>query len=197
MVGTWELGSKICLIVVVLTCTVKTLRFMRVFGPFSYIVKMISSVVGYLKVFILFFVILIIFFSLLFDIISPNNAEEYRHIGRFFGNVLTTLRISLGDFDFSVLEDHGPNLTTLNTKQHVIFWLCWVMICVFSSLIFLNFIIAEVCDVYVMVKQDILPYNYKEKAGMINEAQLFHSKKTKREDYNKYPKYIVIREKEE
>ena len=140
---------------------------------------MISSVVGYLKVFILFFIILIIFFSLLFDIISPNPAPEYSVIGSFFGNMMTTLRIALGDFDFAVLEDQGPTLATLDAEAHVIFWVCWVMICVFSSLIFLNFIIAEVCNCYAEIKADILPYNYKEKAGLINEAQLFHSQKSR------------------
>ena len=46
----------------------------------------------------LFFMILIIMFSMIFDVISKNEAPEYRHVGYYAGNVFTTLRLSLGDF---------------------------------------------------------------------------------------------------
>jgi len=42
-------------------------------------------------------------FSCIFDVIAKNEAEEYKHLGPFMGNVMTTLRLSLGDFDFNVL----------------------------------------------------------------------------------------------
>lgn len=60
-----------------------------------------------LKVFMIFFILIIIMFSLIFDIIAPTPAEEYAHVGRFCGNVLTTLRLSLGDFDFTILRVIG------------------------------------------------------------------------------------------
>ena len=145
--GTWELWSKITMIFVILICLMKTFFFMRIVMSFSYIVTMILNVVYDLQVFLLFFTVLIIMFSAVFDVIAKNEAKEYRHLGPFMGNVMTTLRLSLGDFDFSVLQEDA-----LNEKQHWLFWIIWILMVIFSALIFLNFIIAEVSNSYQSVK---------------------------------------------
>ena len=74
------------------------------------------------------------------------------------GNILTTLRLSLGDFSFDVLtepskvkNDSGEmirNPNALLDRQHIIFWIVWVLMVVFTALVFLNFIIAEVSNSY-------------------------------------------------
>jgi len=127
-------------------------------------------------------------------VISPNDLPEYRYVGRYIGNILTTLRLALGDFSFEVLDDFGPGQTSLNPTQHCIYWLFWIIVNVFSSLIFLNFIIAEVCNCYTIIKQDIDALNYLERAQMIEEAHLFQSDKAKDNDHVKFPKYIIVRE---
>lgn len=144
--GTWNIWSKIVMIICISTCLLKTFFFMRIFTSFSYIVTMITNVVIDLKIFLIFFAILIIMFSMIFDVITRNEAPEYAKIGFFWGNVFTTLRLALGDFDFGMIEDK-----TL-TKQHVLFWVTWLIMVIFSSLIFLNFIIAEVSSSYNNVK---------------------------------------------
>jgi hypothetical protein len=83
----------------------KTFFFMRIFMAYSYIVTMIVNVVADLKVFLLFFTILIIMFSAIFDVIAKSNADEYSKVGPFLANFFLTLRLSLGDFDFGVLTD--------------------------------------------------------------------------------------------
>jgi len=103
--GTWSLSAKLSMIAVILVCMLKTFFFMRIVMSFSYIVTMIIGVVGDLKVFLLFFIILIVMCSMIFDVIAINNAEEYQFIGPFMGNIMSTLRLSLGDFDFGVLTD--------------------------------------------------------------------------------------------
>jgi hypothetical protein len=148
--GTWELWSKITMILVILICLLKTFFFMRIKMSFSYIVTMIINVVYDLQVFLLFFFILILMFSAIFDVISKNEAPEYKHLGPFFGNFMTTLRLSLGDFDFNVLIGDK-----LSAKQHWLFWIIWVLMVLFSALIFLNFIIAEVSNSYQTVKENI------------------------------------------
>ena len=50
---------------------------MRIVQQFSYIVTMIMSVVKDLQVFMLFFTILILMFSMVFDVIAKNDAAEY------------------------------------------------------------------------------------------------------------------------
>lgn len=75
--GTWYIWSKISMIVIVLVVLMKTFFFMRIRMSFSYIVTMIINVVYDLKVFMLFFTILIIMFSAIFDIICRNESEFY------------------------------------------------------------------------------------------------------------------------
>mmetsp|Transcript_18087 Transcript_18087/g.30875 ORF Transcript_18087/g.30875 Transcript_18087/m.30875 type:complete len:193 (+) Transcript_18087:3627-4205(+) len=192
------------MILVVFVCLIKTFFFMRIVMSFSYIVTMIQNVVIDLKVFLLFFSILILKFSMIFDVISPNDAPEYRFVGKYVGNVLTTLRLSLGDFDFSVLEDSGIQMEgdkvvsiPLNSKQHILFWITWVLMVIFSALIFLNFIIAEVSNSYEKVKVNIDALIYKERAGLINEAEDILSENVRKNNKVKFPKYIVIRELED
>jgi hypothetical protein len=65
---------------------------------------------------------------------------------------------------------------------------------IFSSLIFLNFIIAEVSNSYANVKENIDAMIYKERAQLINEAEDILSEKTKMTNKFKFPKYVVTRQ---
>lgn len=69
---------------------------------------MVNEVVFDLRIFMVFFSILILFFSIIFDVIGRNKSAEYEKVGFFSGSLLMTLRLSLGDFDFSLIE--GENL---------------------------------------------------------------------------------------
>lgn len=57
------------------------------------------------------------------------------------------------------------------------FWVIWVMMVVFSSLIFLNFIIAEVGNSYQKCRANIEPTVFQERAILIAEAEDLYSKK--------------------
>ena len=80
---------------------------------------MLTNVIYDLRIFLLFYTILIVLFSLLIGILGVGNkkvpgefqdnyenedsdypGEEYKYTGLFVGNLLSTLRMSLGDFDF-------------------------------------------------------------------------------------------------
>lgn len=123
--GTWELSSKIVIMGVILICLLKTFFFMRIVKKFSYIVTMINLVFRDLLVFLLFYAIQILMFSLLFDVISkPVNVKdeddlsvsEYRHIPPFMGNLLTTMRLSLGDFAFELLQEPDDKIDGVDDK---------------------------------------------------------------------------------
>lgn len=77
------------------------------------------------------------------------------------------------------------------------FWVVWVIMVIFSALIFLNFIIAEVSASYDTVKSNIDALIYKERAILINEAEDIMSNNTRKNNKLKFPKYIVIRDMEE
>ena len=113
----YALICKLTMFVVVFLGMVKTFFYLRIFDDLSPIVTMIARVVRDLGVFMLFFVILIIMFSVLLDILGLSNrtvdgyfrdafekeitgypGEEYKYIGLFWGNILLVFRAAMGDF---------------------------------------------------------------------------------------------------
>jgi len=182
------------MIITVLTSLMKTFFYMRVLESFSYIVTMVQNVVKDLRVFLAFFGILVFMFSLIFDVIAKNDAAEYHNVPPFFGNVLTTLRLALGDFDFGVLDNPDR---PLNSKQHILFWLVWCLMVCLSSLIFLNFIIAEVSNSYGKVRVRVDEEVQKERASLITDVEAVLSPAYKKSHPKLYPRYVVIREPEE
>lgn len=128
---------------------------------------------------------------MIFSVMTNCNGSAYRKIGPFWGNMMTTLRLSLGDFDFSVLDDDS-----MGVPQHALFWITWVVMVNFSLLIFLNFIIAEVSNSYTKVRERIDAQIYKERAKLISEAEDVIGESAKA-DLIKFPKYIIARELEE
>ena len=70
----------------------------------------------------------------------------------------------------------------------------WILMVFFSCLIFLNFIIAEVSNSYVVVKEDIDALVQKERANLILEAEDVLTDSIKLYNKIKFPKYVVVRE---
>ena len=64
---------------------------------------------------------------------------------------------------------------------------------IFCALVFLNFIIAEVNNSYQKVKDNINALIYKERAGLISEAEDVMPSSMK-QDLRRFPNYIVSRE---
>ena len=74
------------------------------------------------------------------------------------------------------------------------YWSLWVICVTIASLVFLNFIIAEVSNSYAMVKENIDALIYKERAGLIDEAEDLLPEYIKARDKEKFPLYIVNRQ---
>ena len=68
--------SELMMILVTLIMLFKTFFFLRIFIKLSNLVAMFSQVVNDLKVFILFYAILVWMFSLIFNILQMGNYEE-------------------------------------------------------------------------------------------------------------------------
>lgn len=104
--GTSRFFCKLIFVIVIILSLMKTFYFMKIFMGFSYVVTMIYRVVFDLKSFLLFYFILMIFLSIILDVILMNNPDvNYQSVGPFTGNILALMRISLGDFDFTELKD--------------------------------------------------------------------------------------------
>ena len=161
--------------------------------------------------FLLFFSILIVLFAMVFAVIGIGNTnvrgdlqdfaaaidegledepenfpfEEYEFIGLLAGNIFTTLRIALGDFDFDPQQ-----YTTL--QENYLYWIIWLIVVTMTCIIFLNFIIAEASNSYAVVKESLTALTMKERASLIQEAEGQIPMVYK--DDSLFPKYIIVRE---
>lgn len=160
-----DIPSQLVMIFCILTCLIKMFFFMRIYNSLTYIVTMIMQVVNDLIPFFVYYLSFCFIGALVFDLIAGNPSPEYHKIGPFTANILFTMRISLGDFDFSILNQ------TSNEWQENLFWVTWFTYVILGLLIFLNFIIAEVSNSYETVRQDINTLVMKERAGLIAEAE--------------------------
>ena len=97
---------------------------------------------------------------------------------------MSSLRLSLGDFDFDAANFLTP-------AENYLYWAIWLMIVLLTCIVFLNFIIAEASASYETVKSRLNAMIYKEKTSLVAEAELMYFKSWKNE--NNFPKYIVIR----
>ena len=185
--GTWSVYSKAVLITCVIITMFESFEYLRVVESFSYIVTMIRAVLYDLRVFCLFFAIVILSFSGVLDVFGRNGSEEYQDVGPVMANIFATLRLSLGDFDFTLIEEQEL------FAMQLLFWFVWIGMVFFSSLVFLNFIIAEVGNSYQICKENINKIIFKERASLIAEAEDLHSKDQKENDFVRFPPFIVSR----
>lgn len=198
------------MIMTVIMSLIKTFFFLRIFDQFSTVVTMLTTVIFDLKIFLFFFIILNIMFSLMIGIIGlanvavkgkfrdkylgyddfpPPPCYEYKYLGLLVGNFLTTLRIAFGDYDQISASYY------LYKSDNIMFWFCWLLIVAVTAIVFLNFIIAEASASYEKINEKKDTYINFSKSDMIREAQemTFSCFQTEK----KFPKYIIIRNSED
>lgn len=91
--------------------------------------------------------------------LEPTRTDSYKiamienyYIGGFAGNFLATMRLSVGDY---TLIGGAPYLETV---ESTCFWVMF-LICVFvTTIIFLNFIVAEASNSYNGVSEKVDEY---------------------------------------
>jgi hypothetical protein len=124
-------------------------------------VAMLGRVAIDLGVFLVFYIILIWHSALILDICGLTNVDnvsnlpkektkakaatypgvEYRYLPKFLTQVIGAFRLSLADFDFG-------EASLLDPFDNVTYWITWLFIVYMTSIVFLNFIIAEVSNSY-------------------------------------------------
>lgn len=170
--------NKILMTIIFLQQIIKSFFYLRIFQSLSYIVTMIYTVIADLKVFLLFFTILVVLFAQIMAVIGVGNyshdnalkeyvdwldqgndgdipMQEYEQIGLWLGTLVSTLRIAMGDFDFDASNFLTP-------QENALFWIIWLMVVVMTCIIFLNFIIAEASASYEKVKDNLVSLVNKE-----------------------------------
>lgn len=71
----FALYNKLVFILVILMAIIKTFFFLRIFGSLSYIVTMLTHVIYDLRIFLLFYFMLIFMFSLIFGVLGIGQEE--------------------------------------------------------------------------------------------------------------------------
>ena len=169
--------SKAVMIFVITQSIVRTFKTMRIITLYSPIVTMLQTVIYDLRIFLLFYGILVGMFSLAIGVIGNGNPHpdinpglalakavailegdgylgiEYLEMHRLLANFVDTLKLSMGDFG-SVITGSAD----LNSEDNKIFWLVFLMVFILTCVIFLNFIIAEASASYEKVSAELDSY---------------------------------------
>ena len=96
---------------------------------------------------------------------GDSSKIEYKYLGMFIGHFLWMLRESMGD------NANMKASVRLDQEEVYIFWFIWILSCIITSVIFLNFIIAEASASYSKVKETLDEVIWKERASMIYESE--------------------------
>lgn len=162
--GPFNIYSRIMMCIIVLLLITKTFFFLRIFPLLTPIVVMINNVVYDLRIFLFFYLILISLFCQIYAILGLGNdytnvirgyidpegvSKEYQAVGLHFGEFFWTFRLSLGDFSAI-----GATSSLLKHEMQI-FWLMWILTVVVTSIIFLNFVVAEACASYSRVVESL------------------------------------------
>jgi len=215
--GPYHWVSKAIMIVVSILSIRRTFQFMRVFSQFSPIVTMLTNVIWHLRIFLTFYFILILLFSLVLGVIglgNPNIPGPYRKA--FWVEVDTTetgtaimglsadaptiiyekigqavanfaATLRLSMGDFTLL---GPSIFLLQS-ENIMFWISWFIILLITNIIFLNFIVAEASAIYSQVNESLAEYIQQQRGDLVAEAENLIPNWSKKERW--FPRYLIRR----
>jgi len=91
-------------------------------------------------------------------------GTEYQYLGLHWGTILSTFRISIGDF--SAIDTSA----SLSGANNWMFWIIFLFIMMATCVVFLNFIVAEASASYAKVTETLEEIVYQEMAALISEA---------------------------
>jgi len=256
-----DLSCTVSMTIVLLMALFKTFFFLRISDTLAYLVTLIVNCIVDLKIFLLFYVILIYMFALIVGVLgwqvdtgieidtmegiltetvegavysdtvgvlTPEEAEldagtdaeatglrllrgrggggssgggeedgegevyeypgaEYAFLGKFAGNLLSVLRMSMGDNDFSAVA-------LFDEERAIVFWVVWALIAYLTSIIFFNFVVAEASASYERVCDNLDEVLILEKAQLINESEEMTGKYG--DQKKKFPRYLIVRDTE-
>lgn len=177
--GTYLIKAVQCSIL--LLFMVKFNFYLRIFDRFGFLVQMIVNVFYDLRFFLLYFAMLVSFFSIMVSIITED-VPDHDGIGPV-KYLMMTLRTSLGDNDID--QD--------NSEFKVLFWIIWIVIVIVGNIVLMNFIIAVVSESYNKCMEKRVAQTYKVKVDLIVEREnLLHTDMFKLK--NLFPSYILVRQ---
>ena len=158
--------TRICYAILVIAGFVKLLGNVQIYEDASFLIKMMQVVtVEIIPFAILFFSMIIIFAFALAALNVPLyiNEDDFDYAGLNAGALsyfMFVLRTALGDFQVSTLK-------IMQTSTLYTAWIFWIVLVIINSVIFLNFLIAVISDVYAQVMQTRMEEVFQKKAEIL------------------------------
>lgn len=81
-----DIACKILMIFIILLAVIKTFFYLKIFAALSPIVTMLANVIYDLRIFMLFYIILIVLFSLLLGVLGLGNKNIEGGFKNMYGN---------------------------------------------------------------------------------------------------------------
>ena len=154
--------TRILLAFTLMTGSMKLLSLNRLSDNISFIVRMIIKVAFSIVPFLTLFVSLIIVFSFIVYTLGLNFSSQgpennpYEAIG-LFSYFFFLFRTSTGDFDVEMFQE-------LPLSLQFTLWGFWLVLVLLNTIVFLNFLIAVIGDVYEQVMETRTEEIFKRKA---------------------------------
>ena len=160
-IGPYHALSRVLMSLITLLIISKTMFFLRIMSSFSPVVIMVTSVLRELRVYVVIYFLIMFFLSLMFNVVGgglfknddPNSAigskvasADYTILGNLLGQVIQSVRLS--QVDPTSIGPYKDSIGLMSHEENVLFWLLWVFGAILTNVIFLNFIVAEVMNIY-------------------------------------------------
>ena len=160
-------ACRIVYSLLVILAYLKLLFLFRLFDNISFIIKMLKQVAQELLPFLFLFLSFIVVFALMimtlgFEI-DGLEEDPYDGLGRV-GFLMYVLRTSLGDFEVDTFKQLRP-------VSRMILWVFWMIIILANTIIFLNFLIAVISDVYEQVMESKTEEIFQKKAQILAQIE--------------------------
>jgi hypothetical protein len=164
------IALRVCYSCLILFTFIKCLSLAQIYDSVAFLIKMLTGIVKKSVPFLAFFFTVIFVFAIVLKCLavvfsdpSINDDEdilkgEYAGLpGWFIPYLIFVLRTSLGDFSVGSFK-------YLNLAQLVAVWSMWFILVVINSMIFLNFLIAVISDIYAQVQETRVEESYQKRA---------------------------------
>jgi|TARA_B110001450_G_scaffold243506_1_gene254804 hypothetical protein len=196
--GPYHEASRILMSLITLLIISKTMFFLRMLGSFSPVVIMVTSVLSELKVYVLIYFLIMFVLSLMFNVLGvgllPNDNPDssrgnmvqnpgYQNIGNLLGLIIQSVRLS--QVDPTSIGPYKISISRMSHEENILFWLLWVFGAILTNVIYLNFIVAEVMNIYGKVTLTLGQVKTRERASMIAESEYVSS--MRRKDMRTHP----------
>lgn len=157
----------------------KLLYFLRIFYTTGYLIRMLTTVIWEMKIFLIILFLIYFAFGEAFLRVSEASDPEAAFITNYAMAWVYAYRLSIGDGDTSTFFD---------TIQPTTLWILWCLCLLLTNIVMLNMLIAIIGQSFEEVTSMQKPASYKERAAIISENAFLIPVYRKREmnDWNSY-----------